>query len=669
MIKISSQARCSSFESNFKKPSKKALMDFSKIPHPVNFEFSHGFLKADSLSHCGNGIFRLQIPMKRNAPRTFELGKEAFCETRDQKKVQPKIQISKGNLKVFSADKRILLKGDPKGPVGTCKDTWILRFEPDPELKFYGLGERSGKFERTGTRAQMWNVDAWGAHGTVKCRDDEPDPLYANVPFLLVRRKQDFLGILVNDAGRVFFSLSPDMRLHPSQEPVKDSSLYFGSTCGPIDVLFITGNSAEEILQKLGKLAGPFHVPPLWALGYHQSRWGYAGTEDLEELDREMSKRKIPCDGFFLDIDYMDRYKVFTTNPETFADPESETAKLLGRGRHVVPILDPGVRDESYPIRNEGIKQDIFCKNPNGKPYRGFVWPGATLFPDFSTEKGRSWWAAHVAKLARKGFYGFWIDMNDPSTGSVSDDEMLFDSGKKDHESFHNLYANGMAKATFDGLTAAHPGESPFVLSRSASFGMGRYAGVWLGDNFSTWKSLKESIPMALGLSISGIPFVGADIGGFGEDSSAELLARWVEAAVLFPFFRIHSSKNCKRQEPWKFGKECEARVKNAIEFRYKMRPILYKLFKESRDTGAPVMRPLFYLGDDSAKISDQRLEDEYLIGNNLLVAPILEAKATERLVELPCGTWKNLSTGKLYSGKFCYSPEKGELPVFEQQV
>lgn len=643
-------------------------MDFSKIPHPVNFDFSHDLLKQGSLSDCGNGIFRLRIPLKRNVPRPFELCNEAFRETQGVKIAPPKIMLSKGKFKAFTTDKKNLLQSDAKGFVGVCKSSWILRFESDPELKFYGLGERSGKFDRTGTRAQMWNVDAWGAHGDVKCRGDNPDPLYANVPFLLIRRGENFLGILVNDAGRVFFSLSPDMRLHPSQEPVKDSSLYFGSSSGPIDVLFITGNGADEILRKLGKLAGPFHIPPLWALGYHQSRWGYAGSKDLDELDREMSKREIPCDGLFLDIDYMDRYKVFTTNPKTFADPERETAKLLERGRHVVPILDPGVRDESYAVRNGGLRQNIFCLNPNGKPYRGFVWPGATLFPDFSTKEGRSWWAKHVAKLAKKGFYGFWIDMNDPSTGSVSDDEMLFDRGKKDHESFHNLYANGMAKATFKGLKAAHPAESPFILSRSASFGMGRYAGVWLGDNFSTWKALKESIPMALGLSISGVPLVGADIGGFGDDSSAELLARWAEAAVLFPFFRIHSSKNCKRQEPWQFGEECEARVKNAIEFRYKMRPILYKLFEEARSTGAPVMRPLFYLGKDALTISDERLEDEYLIGNRLLVAPILEEAAAERTVELPSGTWKNLSTGKLFSGKFQYRPGKKELAVFEKQ-
>lgn len=641
-------------------------MDFSKIPHPVNFKFRDS-IQSKAFTYLGNGFFRLRFFFESENPRPFEWNEEAFRTNEDSKEFRNRVKFAKGKLQVFSPSGEVILESSREGFFGTCKDRWLVRFEADEDFHFYGLGERAGKFDRKGTRAQMWNADAWGAHGTIKCRDDEPDPLYANIPFLLIRKGEDAVGIFVNDAGRVFFSLSPDMRLHPSQEPVQGSSLYFGSTSGPADILFIVGNDAADVISKLGKLAGPLHVPPEWALGYHQSRWGYAGTKDLVYLDKEMSKRKIPCDGLFLDIDYMDRYKVFTTNEKTFQNPEQITEKLLKKGRHVIPILDPGVRDENYFIRNDGIRKKIFCKNPNGDFYRGFVWPGATLFPDFSTEEGRSWWAKRVEKFSKKGFYGYWIDMNDPSTGSVSDDEMLFFHGKKDHESFHNLYASGMAKATFEGLKKAHPKESPFILSRSATFGMGRYAGIWLGDNFSTWKALRESIPMALNVSLSGIPLVGADVGGFGEDSSAELLARWAEAAVLFPFFRIHSSKNCKRQEPWAFGKSCEERVKNAILFRERMRPVLYKLFKKARETGAPVMRPLFYLGKDAAKISDARMEDEYLVGNSLLVAPILEQGKASRPVELPRGKWQNLSTGKVFSGKFTYTPSGLELAVFER--
>lgn len=641
-------------------------MDFSKIPHPVNFDFADS-AQSKNFSHLGNGIFRLRISFGKDNPRSFEWNENAFRTNESDKDLSARLKFSKGKLKILSTSGKTLLQSAGEGFFGTCETKWLMRFEPDPEFHFYGLGERSGKFDRKGTRAQMWNVDAWGAHGTVKCRDDEPDPLYANIPFLLIRKREKAIGIFVNDAGRVFFSLSPDMRLHPSQEPVKGSSLYFGSTSGPADVFFIVGNDAADVVSKFGKLAGPYNVPPEWALGYHQSRWGYAGTEDLEELDCEMAKREIPCDGLFLDIDYMDRYKVFTTNKKLFENPAKTAKALLKKGRHVIPILDPGVRDENYFIRNDGMRKNIFCKNPTGDFYRGFVWPGATLFPDFSTKEGSFWWTKNVEKFSRQGFYGYWIDMNDPSTGSVSDDEMLFDRGRKNHESFHNLYANAMAKATFEGLQKAHPGESPFILSRSATFGMGRYAGIWLGDNFSTWKALRESIPMALNVSLSGIPLVGADVGGFGEDSSAELLARWAEAAVLFPFFRIHSSKNCKRQEPWAFGKSCEERVKNAILFRERMRPVLYKLFKKARETGAPVMRPLFYLGKDAAKISDARMEDEYLVGNSLLVAPILEQGKASRPVELPRGKWQNLSTGKIFSGKFTYTPSRLELAVFER--
>ncbi|MCK9181412.1 MAG: glycoside hydrolase family 31 protein [Fibrobacteraceae bacterium] len=637
-------------------------MDFSTIPHPVNFDFQKSASIKKNLTSIDDGIFRLFISFSKAVPRSFQINLPA------KKTNAESISFKSSAFSIVTDKGTELLKSSKDGFFGTCNKSWVLRFEPNADDEFYGLGEHSGRFEHRGSRSQMWNVDAWGAHGTLVCKEGDPDPLYTNIPFLLLKRKGEALGILVNDAGRVFFSLSPDMRLHPSQEKVSGSSFYFGSTSGPCDVLFITGDSVADVLCKYGKLAGPYAVPPLWALGYHQSRWGYAGTKDLLRLDRELEKRKIPCDGLFLDIDYMDHYKVFTTNKSEFKDPHKISAKLLQRGRHIVPILDPGVRSEdNYFVQESGKKQGIFCKNPNGEYYRGFVWPGATLFPDFSTQKGKTWWAKNVAKFSKNGFYGYWIDMNDPSTGSVSNDEMLFGNGELSHESFHNLYANGMAEATRKGLLKAHPSETPFVLSRSASFGMGRSAGVWLGDNFSTWKALKDSIPMALGLSISGIPLVGADIGGFGEDSNAELITRWAEASVLFPFFRIHSCKNSVQQEPWSFGTKAEKRIKNTILLRYKFLPYLYNEFLLANKTSSPVMRPLFYLGSNAENISKERMEDEYLIGNSLLVAPILEKGKKSRTVELPEGMWTNVCSLKRYKGgkAFTYSPKDFELAVF----
>ena len=228
-------------------------MDFSKIPHPVNFKFRNS-VQSKKFTCLGNGFFRLQISFGCENPRPFKWNEEAFRTNKPSKNFSNRARFSKGNFQVFSPSGKPLLESAREGFFGTCQNRWLMRFEASEDFHFYGLGERAGKLDRKGTRAQMWNVDAWGAHGTIKCRDDEPDPLYANIPFLLIRKGEDAVGILVNDAGRVFFSLSPDMRLHPSQEPVQGSSLYFGSTSGPADVLFIVGNDAADVISKLGKL-------------------------------------------------------------------------------------------------------------------------------------------------------------------------------------------------------------------------------------------------------------------------------------------------------------------------------------------------------------------------------------------------------------------------------
>jgi len=649
-------------------------MDFSKIPHPVNFKFppQGKFPFAAELENFENGIWRLRIrhSSEEMLPGELSLPPDEAALTPDFSSENPvgKVVFKAGHLRIFSPQGTCLLESAKEGFFGTAQKSWVMRFVPEKKNEFYGLGAKTGPLEKTGMRTQMWNVDAWGSHGVSACRDANPDPFYANIPFLLLKRGPEALGILVHNPCAVFFSLNPEMRLHPSQEKVEGSAFYWGSTRGPAEIFFITGEDVASVLRRYGRLVGTTPRPPLWSLGYHQCRWGYSGTKDLERLDFEMTKAGIPCDGLWLDIDSMDRYKVFTTNPKTFKNPERTMAKLLKKGRHVVAILDPGVRDEKgYSVRESGIKQEAFCKNPNGDFYRGFVWPGATLFPDFSTDKGKNWWKDQVCAFSKKGFSGFWLDMNDPSTGSVTQEEMLFNQGKAAHETYHNLYATGMAKATRNGLLESRPEKRPFLLSRSGSTGIGQYAALWLGDNFSHWRHLKASIPMALGLSMSGVPFVGADVGGFGDDVTEDLMVRWVEAACLFPFFRIHSAKDAKEQEPWQFSKKALARIRECIQFRYRMLPYLYETFMEHERTGAPVMRPLFYLGKEAAEIAPSHFEDEFLIGDKLLVAPILEAKTRSREVQLPKGDWFCLADEKWYRGgkPFHWTLRSGGMPVF----
>ncbi len=355
-------------------------MDFSKIPHPVNFKFppEGKFPFAAELENFENGIWRLKI--HHNSEETLSdklnLPPDEAVLTPDFSSENPvgNVTFKAGRLRVFSPQGTCLLESAEEGFFGTAENSWVMRFIPEKKNKFYGLGAKTGPLEKTGMRTQMWNVDAWGSHGVSACREGDPDPFYANIPFLLLKRGNEALGILVHNPCTVFFSLNPEMRLHPSQEKVEGSSFYWGSTRGPAEIFFITGQDVASVLRRYGRLVGTMPRPPLWSLGYHQCRWGYSGTKDLNRLDHEMTKAGIPCDGLWLDIDFMDRYKVFTTNPKTFNNPETTMAKLLKKGRHVVAILDPGVRDEKgYSVRESGIKQEAFCKNSNGDFYRGFV--------------------------------------------------------------------------------------------------------------------------------------------------------------------------------------------------------------------------------------------------------------------------------------------------------
>src|SRR5574344_94518 len=321
-------------------------MDFSSILHPVNFKFpgQGKFPFKAALRDYGNGVWRLRINYNDDAGMPDESDLNPGFTASGEDAAAGEVSFEKGSLRIFSPAGTLLLESAREGFFGTEGDSWVMRFEQNAGDRFYGLGEKSGAFEKSGKRTLMWNVDAWGAHGMDACRSGAPDPLYANIPYLLLRRKDEALGILVNDPAEVFFSLNPDLRLHPSQDPVRGSSFYFGAAGGAPDIYFITGRDTASVIRKSGLLSGTFPRPPLWSLGYHQCRWGYSGTRDLEELDRRMTAAKIPCDGLWLDIDYMDKYKVFTTSPKTFADAARERV-LLDSERRRSPRIRLARRD------------------------------------------------------------------------------------------------------------------------------------------------------------------------------------------------------------------------------------------------------------------------------------------------------------------------------------
>ncbi|RYG18486.1 alpha-glucosidase, partial [bacterium] len=362
---------------------------------------------------------------------------------------------------------------------------------------------------------------------------------------------------------------------------------------------------------------------------------GYGGDKDLTELDENFTKHAFPCDGLWLDLDYMDGYRVFTVDDAMFPEGTQPTAERLAKsGRRMVPILDPGLKQEGgYEAYDEAQEADILCRNPEGGEYVGLVWPGETVFPDFTLQEGRDWWAARVSEFAKRGFGGVWCDMNDPSTGPVDPHGMLFGRGLESHASYRNEYALGMVRATYEGFLWTRPEERPFILTRSASAGSAKYAAVWTGDNMANRFYLANSIPCCLGMSLSGLPFCGPDLGGFGGVADEALMLDWTKANFLFPFLRNHADRNAGRKEPWAFGKAAMNTLRRYVRLRYKLLPYLYNLFADAEMTGDPVLRPLFYhFGEEGL----DEIDDQFMVGPWVMQAPFVDDTSKTRNVVLP---------------------------------
>ncbi len=688
-------------------------MNFNKVPHPDNFTFiervragraSAGHEDLDvSVEDCGGDVFRLVVQSERwpkslsQAGLSVAHGAESSwsleLDDSGALRLAPRDSASttsrKPSKKRSKAPPATALIGRAGETFGICGSSWLLRLVQEPEDRFFGMGEKWGPLEKSGIRTKFWNTDVWADFPVAAIAEARVDPPYASVPYLIIARAGVYIGILVDDPYPVFMATNPLVDLQaqspsPGLSP-HDDALCVGASDGRPVIYFLVGPTLDELTRKLQLLCGPTPRPPLWSLGHHQSRWGYAGTRDLEELDAKFEEHDIPCDGLWLDIDYMDAFKVFTLDEQHFPDAEGTLFRLRERGRQVVPILDPGVKvAPGYPVYEQGLSGDHFCLTPEGKPFTGFVWPGRCHFPDFSRKSTRDWWAGHVSALAARGFSGFWIDMNDPSVGPVELDAMRFDHGRESHESYHNQYAIGMAEATRQGLLDARPATRPFVLTRSASTGMSRFAAVWTGDNLSNWAHLRATIPVSLNLALSGIPFNAPDVPGFGGDATDELCLRWYEMCFLFPFLRNHSVKGCRRQEPWAFSEEMLEHLRHYIRLRYKLLPYLYQLFIEQERSGAAILRPSFF--DTQGALTTIR-EDQFFVGPALLQAPVVEAVTpaendalasarsaplliSTRDVELPGGAWFCAQTGQWLEGEQTLSVEVplGETPLYVRQ-
>jgi alpha-glucosidase len=513
----------------------------------------------------------------------------------------------------------------PRFSVEEGKNVVSIPLEEGVDL--YGTGEVVGPLRRNGTRFTTWNLDNY-VYALEEGRN-----LYQSHPWILgVRPDGSAFGILVDNTWRQEYLLSDTIRI---------------TVDGPAPrVLVIERDDPAAVVRALGELTGTIEMPPLWALGFQQSRWSYFPDARVREVADEFRKRRIPCDVIWMDIDYMDGFRVFTFDPARFPDPAALNAYLHDRHFKAVYMIDPGIKkDTAYAVYREGTAGDHWVQDRDGREFNGPVWPGPCAFPDFTRPETRDWWKTLYAPFLATGIDGVWNDMNEPAVFRVESHTMPLDNlhrGGGDlppgtHARYHNVYGLLMVKATRDAIVENNPGKRPFVLSRANFLGGQRYAATWSGDNASTWKHLRLSIPMTLNLGLSGQPFNGADIGGFAGNARPALFAHWIALGAYYPFARDHSVQNSADQEPWSFGEEIESVARTAINRRYQLLPYLYTLFREAATTGMPVARPLFMA--DPRDTSLRREEQVFLLGQDLAVVPRWAV-----VPKLPAGDWKALT-------------------------
>ncbi|MEH1889938.1 MAG: TIM-barrel domain-containing protein [Nostoc sp.] len=536
---------------------------------------------------------------------------------------------------------------------------------------FYGFGERTGFLDKLSEVKTNWTTDSLDY-------DALTDEMYQAIPFFMALRPQVSYGIFFNTTFWSQFDIGAEQ---PGIWKMETRG-------GELDYYIIYGPEPAQILDTYTQLTGRMPLPPKWALGYHQCRWSYESETVVRELAKEFRQRRIPCDVIHLDIDYMRGYRVFTWSPQRFPNAAKLISDLAQDGFKTVTIIDPGVKYEpegNYDVFDQGLENDYFVRKADGTLFHGYVWPEKAVFPDFLRPDVCNWWADLHKSLTDVGVAGIWNDMNEPAIN----DRPFGDEGEKiwfpldapqggreaggdeaeggeeenfqskiqnpksqidvTHTEVHNLYGLMMAKASYEGLERHRGSERSFVLTRSGYAGVQRWSSVWMGDNQSLWEHLEMSLPMLCNMGLSGVGFVGCDIGGFAGNATAELFARWMQVGMLYPMMRGHSAMSTARHEPWVFGDRVENICREYINLRYQLLPYIYSLFWEAATTGAPILRPLLYHFPNDPKTYS--LYDQVLLGASLMAAPIYRPGVEHRSVYLPLGTWYDWWSDERYEG------------------
>lgn len=521
---------------------------------------------------------------------------------------------------------------------------------------FYGMGDKTMHLNLRGRRVTNWAMDTYGFK-------KEEDPIYKAIPFYTAIHSGRGYGIFFDNTFKSTFDFGSERSVVAS----------FWAEGGEMNYYFINGPELTDVTRRYSMLTGTPEMPPLWALGYQQSKWSYYPESKVREIADKMRKERVPCDVIYLDIDYMKDFKCFTWDEKKFPDAKAMISDLNSDGFKTVVIIDPGIKiDPEYDVFQEGLANNYFCRRADGPYMKGKVWPEQCYFPDFTNPKVRKWWSGLFYDLiVEKGISGIWNDMNEPALFEVegktfpNDVRHDFDGHPCSHRKAHNVYGMLMAKATYKGVKKYRNGLRPFVLTRSAYAGTQRYAASWTGDNIASWEHLWIATMQCQRMAISGFSFIGADVGGFIDQPTSELYTRWIQLATFQPFFRTHSSGDHGNQEPWSFGKDTLKIVRRFIELRYQLLPYIYTAFYQYVSEFTPMLRPISYY--DQHDSDTLYRVDEFLLGDHILVCPILEPSVECRYVYLPHGKWYDYWTNTKREGGVEIKAEApiDRIPIF----
>ncbi len=618
-----------------------------------------------------DGLFRVRLAPDGNFPKDFSWAVIQSPEPHPVKieENQKEIRIISGNviaavqkapllIQFSDAAGTVYLADEPSLPMAwNGKRIHIWKRMPADE-NYYGLGDKAGPMNRRNRSFTNWNTDEFGWQ-------ESTDPLYKTIPFFIGLRKGMAYGVFFDNAYRSVFDFG------------KESPDYFsfGAEGGELNYYFIAGPDPKKIIEEYTAMTGRSPLPPLWTLGYQQCRYSYYPESRAREIVKTLREKKIPADAIYFDIDYQQGNAPFTINREYFPTFEKMISDFRAQGMHAILITDLHIKKDpnhGYAPYDSGMKNDMFVKNPDGSVYVGTVWPGESVFPDFTLTRARDWWGGLYKDFVSMGAAGFWNDMDEPALFLRADKTMpldtvhrLDDGTSLDHRAIHNVFGMQNVRATYDGLRKLQPEERPFVLTRAAYSGAQRYAATWTGDNSSTWNHLKMSTPMLLSMGISGFPLIGDDIGGFAGSPTADLLTRWFEVGALNPIYRDHTAKGTADQEPWVHGPEHEAIRRKYIELRYELMPYLYTGIEESTRTGLPLMRPVFLEYPQASEFyGDNR---DFLFGRDFFVAPVTTEMVDAEEISLPPGEWYDFWTNAKLSSKekFVLHSRLDEMPLY----